>query len=243
VAILRHLAGVDGAGEKLVDLAGALGLTHPTAHRILKALEAEGMVERAEGGTRYRLSTETTWLGVAPFNRVPITRVAAPHLAALSERLGEALVLCVPSHLDCVVVDRHAGPRLALLRHAGLGSRRPLGVGIAGRVILGFLGEARRSALLEANAARFQEWETDPALVASGAAEAHAQGYLVGESPVARDALVLALPVKDVVGKAIGAVALVAPRGTGFSRHLAGRIALLRGLVQDLSETLHQVRR
>jgi DNA-binding IclR family transcriptional regulator len=241
-AIVRMLAGGDQEGEKLVEIAAALNLPHPTAHRILKALEEEGMVERVEGSQRYRLSSEAAWLGVGPFNRCPITRIAARHLDDLAQRTGEAVVLSVPSHTDQVFADRRAGKRAVLLRHAAIGARRPLGVGAGGQVMLAFMGATRIDSVLRDNAGRYGEWGLDAGTVRRQVELARSQGHLLGDSPITREARVLAVPVRDVVGRAIGAISLVGPRGPMFEHRASISLPLLRAAAQSIVDALHQQR-
>jgi DNA-binding IclR family transcriptional regulator len=47
-ALIRALAASPEGGERVTQLAKDVGLTQGTAHRLLKALMAEGMVEQDE---------------------------------------------------------------------------------------------------------------------------------------------------------------------------------------------------
>src|SRR5258708_13637720 len=70
-AVLRHLAGADGKGLRLKDIADAVDLPPPTTHRLLTSLPAEGMVERLPGTKLYRLALAP--LALAPRPRPPMT--------------------------------------------------------------------------------------------------------------------------------------------------------------------------
>lgn len=240
--IVRHLAGGDQDGEKLVDIAAALKLPHPTAHRILKALEEEGIVERAEGSQRYRLAAETAWLGVEPFNRCPITRYAARYLDELAQTTGEAVLLSVPSHTDSVYADRRVGKRPMLIRQATIGSRRPLGASIGGRVMLAFMGLRRLEAVLRDNAERHSNLECTEDTIRSSLADARARGYLIGASALSTEGRELAVPVLDVTGKSIGAISLIGPCTPMFEHRSTSAVPLLRKAAQQISDHLHQLR-
>ncbi|WP_172328862.1 IclR family transcriptional regulator [Mangrovicoccus sp. HB161399] len=241
-AIVRHLAGASQEGEKLVDIANAMELPHPTAHRILKALEDEGIVERAEGTQRYRLAAETAWLGVAPFNRCPITRYASPHLDELVAQTGSSVLLSVPSHIDSVYADRRIGNLPSLLSQAEIGSRRPLGAGTGGRVMLAHMSPERLDSVLEQNAARYAQYRAGPETVRRDVAEARAQGFLVGNSPLSREGRVVAVAVRDVTGRAIGAISLVGPRSQGFERRIEGLLPQMRGAAREIAARIQQQR-
>jgi len=241
-AIVRHLAGASQEGEKLVDIATAMDLPHPTAHRILKALEEEGMVERAEGSQRYRLAAETAWLGVAPFNRCPITRYAARHLDDLVAQSGASVLLSVPSHTDSVYADRRVGNLPSLVSQAEIGSRRPLGAGTGGRVMLAHMNAERMESVLAGNAERYAQYRVDPQTVRRDAEEARTQGFLIGNSPMSREGRVVAVPVRDVTGRAIGAISLVGPRSAGFERRIEGLLPQMRSAARDIAEAIHKGR-
>ncbi|WP_029004904.1 IclR family transcriptional regulator [Azorhizobium doebereinerae] len=229
-AIMRLLAGGDHEGEKLVDIAGALKLPHPTAHRILKAMEQEGIVERAYGSQRYRLSSEAAWLGVAPFNRCPITRIAVPMLEDLARTTGDSVFLSVPSHNDSVYAERRFGSWPIQARGVHVGARRPLGVSIGGRVMLAYMSEARINAVLGENAERFAGWGCTEDLVRRGIQTARAKGHLVEDSLVGAGRRVVAVPVRDVGGRAIGAISIIAPAARLRSERLA---RILPGLCES----------
>ncbi|HEY0212247.1 MAG TPA: IclR family transcriptional regulator [Paenirhodobacter sp.] len=243
-AILRVLAGGAPDGDKLVEIAQAAGLSHPTAHRILKALEHEGVVERSRGSSRYRLAVEAAWLGVAPFNRCPITRFAGPSLDLLARETGACVVLSVPSHHDAVYVDLRAGPAgRAQTTGVAIGGRTPLGVTIGGRGMLAFLGEDRIHALLIANAERFRVWHCDEVRIRADIATARDQGWLAGDSPAVPGRTEIAMPVRDIVGRAIGAISLLSPPSGMDTARVSQVLPLLRTAAQTVREALHRQNR
>lgn len=241
-AIMRMLASGHQDGEKLVDIAGSLKLSHPTAHRILKALEQEGMVERARGSHRYRLGAEAIWLGVAPFNRCPITRCAARVLDGLVQTVGDSVFLSVPSHTDAVYADRRIGHHPIQARRVAIGARRPLGVSIAGRVMLACMSEDRVEVVLQENAERFREWNCPNSFVLDGIAEARAKGFLAANSVTADDRRAVAVAVRDVVGNPVGAISVISSRNRLGSERVGRLIPILQAAAREVSEALHQQR-
>ncbi len=241
-AIMRMLASGDQDGEKLVDIAGALKLSHPTAHRILKALEQEGMVERARGSHRYRLGAEAIWLGVAPFNRCPITRYASRVLDGLVRGIGDSVFLSVPSHTDAVYADRRLGNYPVQAKRVAIGARRPLGVSVGGRVMLACMGEERMDAILRENAERFRQWNCPGEFVVNGIAKARASGFLVADSVTADDRRALAVPVRDMAGNPIGAISIIASRGRLGAERVGRLVPLLQSAAREVSDTLHHQR-
>ncbi|WP_330629363.1 IclR family transcriptional regulator [Thioclava sp. FTW29] len=241
-AIMRMLAGGDHDGEKLVDIAGSLKLSHPTAHRILKALEKEGVVERAGGTSRYRLGAEAAWLGVAPFNRCPITRISSPVLDELAQLTKDSIFLSVPSHNDAVYADRRFGSWPVQARGVHVGARRPLGVSVAGRVMMAYLGEARATEVFQENLERYAEWNCPEALILDGITRAREQGYLVEDSLTGRGRRALAVPVRDIGGRAIGALCVIAPAARLGAERVNRLWPALREASRKVSASLFETR-
>jgi len=241
--IMRMLAGGDWEGEKLVDIAGALNLSHPTAHRILKALEQEGIVERANGSQRYRLGAEAAWLGVAPFNRCPITRISAPALEELARMTGDSVFLSVPSHNDAVYVERRFGSFPIQSRRIRLGARRPMGVSLGGRAMMAWLVEDRVRTILQGNAERYGAWNCSEDMVLEGIGRVRSQGFVSGESLVNPDRRVVAVPVRDLVGRSVAAISLIAPLPRLGPDRVERLLPAMRKAARDISDALHKQRR
>jgi hypothetical protein len=96
--LLDHVGALEPA--RLIDLAEAIGIPHPTVHRLLKQLIEVGAVRRE--GTRYRLGASLLGLGsrVTPEHRLrvvarrPMAELAAATGAgvSLSARIGDEVV-------------------------------------------------------------------------------------------------------------------------------------------------------
>ncbi|MFJ8823953.1 helix-turn-helix domain-containing protein [Streptomyces sp. NPDC102467] len=118
----------------LSEIASRAGLARATARRALITYQYLGYVERDERA--YRLTPRVLGLGCAPLSRTTLPRIAAPHLAALSERLGESVGLSVADG-DRVRCTARVAPRRVMSVDIGVGSRLPAAVTAAGRVLLG----------------------------------------------------------------------------------------------------------
>ena len=82
VALLRCLATAAGSGLRLKDLADAVALPRPTAHRMLASLMAEGMVERDADGKVYRLGLDLFVLAAHAGNPMNLRELCRPSPAA-----------------------------------------------------------------------------------------------------------------------------------------------------------------
>ncbi|WP_372341239.1 helix-turn-helix domain-containing protein [Streptomyces sp. CC224E] len=131
---LRVLTAYDAAAPALTltRIATRTGLARATARRALITYEHLGYVTRDNG--TYRLTPRVLALGCAPLSRTTLPRIAAPHLAALSERLGESVGLSVPDG-DRVRCTARVTPRRVMSVDIGVGSRLPAADTAAGRLL------------------------------------------------------------------------------------------------------------
>ncbi|MGY0485622.1 IclR family transcriptional regulator domain-containing protein [Streptomyces sp. WG-D5] len=118
--------------QRLNEIAQATGLARATARRALITYEHLGYVTREDG--TYRLTPRVLALGCAPLSRTTLPRIAAPHLAALSERLGESVGLSVPDGA-AVRCTARVTPRRVMSVDIGVGSRLPAADTAAGRLL------------------------------------------------------------------------------------------------------------
>ncbi len=208
--ILRMLASSPSEGETIANMSEYLGLTHSTTYRIIKALEREGVVQRTHGTRHYTIGPELVWLGLGAYPKIPVALAANPALKQLSKEVGDSVFLAVRSGFDSVYVDRLLGSYPVQEVELCIGSRRPLGVNVAGRAILGFLPEDAMRSIVEANAARYSAFSSSTDIVLRDAALARRRGYIWNDSLTAPDRRVLAAPILDISGSAVAAVCIIA---------------------------------
>ncbi|GIK83159.1 MAG: IclR family transcriptional regulator [Burkholderiales bacterium] len=152
--LLRAIASRGADGARLVDLAIQCQLERPTAHRMLKALVAEGMVARDPVTRRYRLGQLMFELGLAADHPFRVRELCEPSLLRLADRTGDTVFLTLRSGLDTVCIDRKEGAFPIRTLTLDVGTRRPLGIGAGGLALLLPLGDAEIGELLAANAWR-----------------------------------------------------------------------------------------
>ncbi|MEI6246808.1 MAG: hydrogenase small subunit, partial [Acidobacteriota bacterium] len=153
ISILRELATKGQYGLRLVDIAGAMGLERPTAHRIVKGLMAQGMIMQDPDTRTYRLGHLVYELGLAASPHFTLRELCQPGLQRLAEKSGDSVFLLVKSGQDSVCLDRFEGSFQIKARTLDIGVRRPLGVGAGGLSLLMALPPAAGLAMAEAMAA------------------------------------------------------------------------------------------
>jgi DNA-binding IclR family transcriptional regulator len=213
VAVLRELAVRERSGTRLMDMANALQLEHPTAHRILKALVAEGLARQDERTRRYHLGHLVYELGICVQPHFNLRELCEPALAALARKTEDSTFLMVRSGLDVVCVNTVEGTYPIKAHTLTVGSRRPLGVGAAGLALLMGLPQADIEQVLQLNAPRIARYGSMTAAHAQDMMKAaRLTGYVVNDEDV--------MPGISAIG-----VALRRSRGTSYAALSIGAIS------------------
>lgn len=154
IQILRGLAESEEDGVRLIDLARDLDLSQPSAHRLLKTLIAENLVEQLPDRKAYRLSLEFFAMAARARQQDGILHLARPSLLRLSATFNDTVFLLVRSNFDAVCLDRVEGPFPIRSFTGDIGGKIPLGIGQGSLAILAFLEEEEREAIIRFNMPR-----------------------------------------------------------------------------------------
>lgn len=139
IELLTVMIDSDQDAHGVRELAGRLGVSPSTAHRLITDLEQLGLVSRADKGS-YRLGLEFLRLAWSAVERYPVQEVATDALNELAERSGESSFFAVYGesrhHLMFSLVVESPHP----LRYT-LPLKRwiPLYAGASGHAILAYL--------------------------------------------------------------------------------------------------------
>ena len=135
---MRAVATHEPIGSSTSELARAVGLARPTAHRLLVSLQRDGMVDRDANG-RWLLGPELYLLGSAAARRYDVTSLVQPVIRRLAMQTEESAFFSARRGNETVCLVREDGsfPIRSHVLHEGL--RLPLGVASAGIVILAFM--------------------------------------------------------------------------------------------------------
>lgn len=138
-AVLRAVAGDEPAGASTSAVARSARLPRATGHRLLVALQAEGLIDRDPTSGSWLLGPELFFLGVAATPRYDVTAVAAPFVRRLARAPAEGAFFSARRGEETICLLREDGsfPIRSHLLHEGI--RLPLGVASAGMVILAHL--------------------------------------------------------------------------------------------------------
>lgn len=147
-------------GVRLVDLCRHLGLTKPTALRLLTHLVQEDIVVRHPRNKRYYLGAYCQRLGETLQEHSALSKTYTPLLKRISARSGDASFLVVIQDLDTLCIAREAGTYPIQALAIPVGNRQPIGVGAGGLAMLADIDVAQAENYLQANRNRFLKYKT-----------------------------------------------------------------------------------
>ncbi len=208
-AVLRHLAGADGKGLRLKDVADAVGLPHPTTHRLLTSLMTEGMVERLPGTKLYRLGLDLFALAARAGNPMNLRELCRPALLRLTGSLGETIFLLVRSGFDAVCIDRTSG-LLPIRSFTGdIGGSVMLGIGQGSMAILAHLTSGEQDEVIRYNLPRMRGFAGfDEAFLRTEIVRVRKLGFSDGAQGLIPGMAGLGVPILDPDGRAVAALSV-----------------------------------
>jgi IclR family transcriptional regulator, acetate operon repressor len=224
------------------ELAALLGVPKPTMHRIVRQLDAEGLLQR-EPHTRlygpgprllsFAMDVVRSSMRFAPRHAV---------LEALSAKVGETCNFGMIAGGNAVVyLDRvEASWPFGLKFEAG--SRVPLHCTSMGKLLLSALPRRRRDALIAASTlSRYTENTiTDRAALRRELDEIRKRGYSVDNQEFLAGVVCLAVPVTDKKGAVCAALAISAPEARMSTAEAIEHLPTLRSAAANLAAQVGQ---
>lgn len=196
----------------VTDIARRLGVAKSTAHRLLTTLGARGLVEHVSATGQYRLGLHLVELGWLVEQRSPLNHQAAvPTLECLRRETGQSVQLVVGAGGDAVTLEHL--PSLRGGRHSiPLDARRlPAHLTSAGKVLAAF-DRAVEDARIAAGFPMPTPRSIGGALEFGIALEqVRRTGFAVVDGEAREGVASVAVPVRDVTGRATAALALLGP--------------------------------
>jgi len=138
------LDAVQGGARTFSAIAKATGLTRPTAHRLIGALEDHGLLFHV-GGFGYALGPRLLGLAATAMRELPLRELARPALERLANTTGESAQLFIRDGARRVCVDAVQSEQ-ELRTIVEIGASLPLDRGSAGRVFLAWSPNSTKSA-------------------------------------------------------------------------------------------------
>ncbi|MGH9418422.1 MAG: IclR family transcriptional regulator [Thermoanaerobaculia bacterium] len=214
----------------VAEVAKMLSRPKSTISGWMSAMHDVGLLDRANGGTRYRLGIRLAAFGELAKRATSAQIIAAPLLEQLAKRTKETTTLNVLIGTEIVNTFVIESPQ-PIHSGGGLGIPMPIHATAAGKVLVAWKTPEEIRHLLPLRLEQFtEETVTDATEFVSQLAVVRKQGYSTATGELAHDLFVASAPVRDSSGSVIAAISIAAPT----SRVPAGKIP---ALAQDLVQT------
>ncbi len=230
LAILSHVgrADVPPDGLTLAELATGLNLNKSTVLRLVKPLCDAHLLERAAADSRYRLGTETAYLGQTYLDRLDLRSSAHDIMARLMNASQETIHLVIFDPPEVVYVDKVEAPQ-PIRMHSRIGSRQPAFCTAVGKTFLAHAPEPVVQSVIDAGLpSRTPNTITSEARLRSELAAIRAQGYAVDDIENEPDIRCVGAPIFDHTG-VVAAASISGP----ITRVTPERVAELGTLVRE----------
>lgn len=210
--LLRLVASRSGRGIRLTDVVERSGLTKPTAHRLLHALEQSGFLAQDPVNRLYHLGPEAYVIGTLAQDRYGFHRAALPSLIRLAAASEDTAFLTIRRDGHGVCLHREEGtfPIRSYVLQAG--DRHPLGVGAGSLAILAALSIDEAESIIECNSEELCERYPGfpPALIRQQVLQARADGYSFNPGQLYAGSWAVGVAVMGRNGQCEGALSIAA---------------------------------
>lgn len=219
------------AGVSLSAITREMGLSRPTARRLLLALIRARLVEQDPLSRAYALGDGAYVLGVLASRRFSLVEMAAESVAALAAGSGDTAFLSTRQDGFSVCLHKEEGSFPIRTHVLQVGERHPLGVGAGSLAMLAALPETEASAMLEQNreliAREFPELTQDA--LRCLLARAREEGWALNPGLVLANSWAVGVALKFPDGRVAGALSIAAIDSRMTPDRQALLVELLRG--------------
>lgn len=198
-------------GLGLSELATEMGLSLNFVYRVTQSLTAHGYVTR-DAAKRFRIGAKLLTLCQPVSDDIPLTEAVMPALRWLSEQTGEAAHVGIIAGSEGLVLERVVG-RALIKFYVERGTRFPLHTSAPGKVMLAFMPEAEREAIIrEMTFERYQPWTiANRKDFLKCLAETRSTGYAVDAGEHLEGHHCIGAPILDAEGIALASLWITGP--------------------------------
>lgn len=208
--IINFIASYSIDGMRAADVATSLGLTRPTAYRILQCLVSQGWLMRRPDSKRYLLGHGLFELGLTAAPQFKFRDVCQPSLERIARHTGHTAFLTIRSGRDAISIARSKGKPFEF-KPLQIGIHRPLGIGAGSLALLMVLPDDEVEQLVSANARRLRSFaDLNTAMLIEIVRICRQQGFAFHDERLLKGMSGVAVPVADNSGKILGAISITA---------------------------------
>lgn len=241
IAVLQLVADAE-TPPNVTKLSAASGYPRPTVHRIVAALQAEGMIVATGNGTGFNLGPRLVNLASRSWERSDLRLAAVDALMELRDVTSETIHLAVASQGEMVYIEKLESPH-AVRMASRIGTRVSLTSSSVGKAYLSTLGASEREALLkDAPLRRFTEHTlTDLDAVRAELALTAQRGYAEDREENEIAISCYGAPIRGTDGRTVGCVSISMPtfrlQNDPQTRYIEPLLAACRAIAARLGPT------
>lgn len=194
---------------KITEISKLMGLSKSTLHSLLKTLQLHGYIDQNPENGKYRLGMKLVERGHFVVGSIDIRQKAKGWLTELSQHTGQTTHLGILDGREGVYIEKIEG-KLAAIAYSRIGRRLPVHATAIGKVLIAWLGESERNALLEG----YQYTAFTPATLASrdallaALAQTRELGYALDSEENEQGVRCVAVPVWNHESRVVAALSL-----------------------------------
>jgi len=207
VAVLEAFLDREAWGVR--ELAAVTGMSSSATHRVLHEMARLGMLTGGADRGQFLVGPELNRMAVLLADRLDITRMGRPILAAASDEIGETVVLALyaPTRRKFWAVDAVESAHAIGYIWGSLRDWSDLHLGASGKGILAFLPEDEREAILAGLPDPIPGLRPiSKAALRDQLARAHETGYVISRGERYAGAIGVSAPIRDAAGRVVGDV-------------------------------------
>lgn len=228
----------------LADLSRDLGLSKPTAFRLLVTLERDGLVVRQEVAGSYRLGPAAIELGARAQRANTVASAARPELEALTRATGETSSVETLAGDESLILDEVQGGHL-IGTSPSVGTRWPAHATSTGKVLLAAAMQQDRELVRRmARRSGGRLRRLTPCTIRSASrlttelSRVAVQGYATAIGELEAGYVALGAPVRRHDGVVVAAISLGGPSTRFTDTRLPGLIRAVRESAARISQRL-----
>lgn len=225
--------------SSIAQLSQRTGIPRAAVRRVLYTLSRLGYVG-SEDGRHYALQPRLLSLGHAYLSSTPLVAAVQPHLDRVSEAVDESCSLATLEGDDILYLARSVTSRIISIT-LNVGSRLPAYCTSIGQVLLAELPPAALDAYLaRVRISRFTDrTPASAAALASLLERIREDGYVLAVEQMEVGVMSVAVPVRNVTGRAVAGINVIAQTGPRSPDELVVRcLPHLKAAVAALSTQL-----
>lgn len=210
---ILELFGESPGDLTLTQIGERLGMSKPTAFRIINVLEQSDYLERVPGSQAYRLGLKIHRLGSLVESTTAIQTVARPFLQTLAESSHETVHLTVLNKGEALYLDKIEGKHSVRVV-SRVGQRLPAHCSGVGKVLLAHLPEDEIDTIIgQHGLPRFTpNTITDRVALREELRRVREQGYAVDSEEIEIGLKCVAAPLRDAGDRVVAAISISVPR-------------------------------